>query len=101
MEKFKDFLKSMITGIDGKSVSSKIVIGVVCYPLLILTIIVLAFVNPAFPHIHEILELAFVTTASLLGIQTVENVKHISMVKKLNERVDEIEQTEEEEEKTN
>lgn len=70
MQSIKEFLYKVVT--SGSGVSSKRVIGGICYLLLTVSMIVLSFVNPKFPGISDILITLIITTASLFGITTVE-----------------------------
>lgn len=65
----------MVTSLAG-GISSKIIIGTVCYVLLTIGIIVLSFVNPKFPGLSEIIITDLLTSAGLLGLTTIENIKH-------------------------
>ena len=67
----------MITSLAG-GISSKIVIGAITYIALIITIIIVMFVNPEFPGLSEILITSIITSGSLLGLTTLENIKNIS-----------------------
>lgn len=64
----------MITTHVG-SISSKIVVGALCYILITVALLVLMFVNPSFPGLSEILSVLIITSASLLGLTTIENIK--------------------------
>lgn len=66
----KDFLLKVFTA--GSGISSKRVIGAVCYFMLTISIIVLSFIKPDFPDISSIINTLIITAASLLGITTVE-----------------------------
>ena len=71
---FKEGLIDMITSNAG-SISSKIVIGAITYLILTAGMITLMFVNPAFPGLADLLTVMIITSASLLGLTTVENIK--------------------------
>jgi hypothetical protein len=66
----KEFFKKMVT--SGSGVSSKRVIGAVCYLIITLSIMILTFVNPGFTGISDIVSTLIITTASLLGMTTIE-----------------------------
>ena len=72
----KELLQDMITMNSGR-ISSKIVIGAVTYLLLTISIIVVMFVNPSFPGLSELISILMITSASLLGLTTVENIKQV------------------------
>lgn len=69
-------LREMITTNIG-SISSKIVIGALTYVLITLALLVLMFVNPAFPGLSDLVTILIITSASLLGLTTIENIKQI------------------------
>lgn len=71
---FREGLIDMITTHAG-SISSKIVIGAITYLTLTAGLILLMFVNPNFPGLSELLTILIITSASLLGLTTVENIK--------------------------
>ena len=73
MKKFKKILLGMITNQSG-GISSKIIIGAISYLILIIAIVILIFVNPSFPGISDIINVLIITSASLLGLTTVENI---------------------------
>ena len=85
MDKIKEFLLKLITSRSG--ISSKRFVGAVCYIMITLAIIVLSFVNPSFSGLSEIIITLIITTASLLGMTTIENLKHF---KKKESKKDEI-----------
>lgn len=66
----KEFLKKMVT--SGSGISSKRVIGAVCYIIITISIMVLAFIKPDFSGLSEIVSTLIITTASLLGMTTIE-----------------------------
>jgi hypothetical protein len=71
---FLKFLEKFYSTKDG-AVSSKIVIGSITYVILVISIIVLIFVNPEFSGIQEIIITLIISSTSLLGLTTVENIK--------------------------
>ena len=71
----KENLQKMITANDG-GISSKIVIGASGYAIMTLAIVLVMFVNPAFPGLTEIVITHLLTSASLLGLTTVENIRN-------------------------
>lgn len=75
MSEIKDILIKMITSLAG-GISSKIVIGALTYVILTLALILLMFTNPDFPGLSSILTTLIVTSGALLGLTTVENIKH-------------------------
>lgn len=72
---FRSILQRMVTTNLG-TVSSKVIIGATSYILLTLSLIVLMFVNPEFPGITELIGVLLITSASLLGLTTIENIKN-------------------------
>ena len=72
---FRSVIQEMITTNLG-TISSKIIIGAVSYILLTLSLIVLMFVNPEFPGVEDLLTILVITSASLLGLTTIENIKN-------------------------
>lgn len=70
----KEGLIDMITTNVG-SISSKIVIGAITYLVLTAGLVTLMFFNPNFPGLADILTVLIITSASLLGLTTVENIK--------------------------
>lgn len=66
----KEFLKKMVT--SGSGISSKRVIGATCYILITISILILVFLKPDLPGLTEIVSTLIITTASLLGMTTVE-----------------------------
>lgn len=64
----------MITTHTG-SVSSKIVIGAITYLIITAALLTLMFINPSFSGLSELLTVLILTSASLLGLTTVENIK--------------------------
>lgn len=71
-------LQEMITTHAG-SISSKIIIGAITYLVLTLSLVVLMFVNPGFPGLSDLVSILIITSASLLGLTTVENVKQTNI----------------------
>ena len=71
---FRETLQDMITTNVG-SVSSKIVIGAVSYLILVAAVVTLMFINPSFPGLAELVSVLIITSSSLLGLTTVENIK--------------------------
>ena len=71
---FREILQDMITTHTG-SVSSKIVIGAITYLIITAALFTLMFVNPNFSGLSELLTVLILTSASLLGLTTVENIK--------------------------
>lgn len=71
---FRETVLDMITSHAG-SISSKIVIGAVSYLILVTAIVILMFINPSFPGLTELISVLIITSASLLGLTTVENIK--------------------------
>ena len=70
----KEFLKMMATSAQG-GISSKIVIGGITYVMLVVAMIVCMFVKPEFAGLTELIITCVVTSASLLGLTTVENIR--------------------------
>ena len=66
----KDFLMKMVT--SGSGISSKRVIGAVCYVIITISIMILAFIKPEFSGLSDIISTLIITTASLLGMTTIE-----------------------------
>lgn len=72
----KDLLYKMIT--SGSGVSSKRLIGAVCYLILTISLVVLLFIRQSrFSGLENIFITMIITTASLLGITTIENISKI------------------------
>lgn len=71
---FREILQDMITTHTG-SVSSKIVIGAITYLIITAALLTLMFINPSFSGLSELLTVLILTSASLLGLTTVENIK--------------------------
>ena len=70
----RETLMDMITTHSG-SISSKIVIGAVSYLILVAAVVTLMFINPSFPGLAELVSVLIITSSSLLGLTTVENIK--------------------------
>ena len=70
----REVLQEMITTHTG-SISSKIIIGAITYLLLTTAVIGLMFINPGFPGLTEIVSILILTSSSLLGLTTIENLK--------------------------
>lgn len=83
MDKTKEFLLRLITSRSG--VSSKRFVGAICYIMITVAVIVLSFVNPSFSGLNEIIITLIITTASLLGMTTIENLKHLKKEDKKDE----------------
>ena len=83
MDKIKEFLLKLITSRSG--VSSKRFVGAICYIMITVAVIVLSFVNPGFSGLSEIIITLIITTASLLGMTTIENLKHLKKEDKKDE----------------
>jgi hypothetical protein len=66
----KDFLLKVVT--SGSGVSSKRVLGALCYLIITISLIVLAFINPEFSGLSDMISTLIITTASLLGMTTIE-----------------------------
>lgn len=58
------------------TISSKIIIGAASYILITISLIVLMFVNPEFPEVSDLITVLLITSASLLGLTTIENIKN-------------------------
>ena len=65
----------MVTANDG-GISSKIIIGSIAYLSITLALILVMFVNPCFPGLTEIVITHILTSGSLLGLTTVENIRN-------------------------
>ena len=74
-------MKEMVSNMNG-GVSSKIIIGAIAYVAIMTVMLVLCFVNPEFKNLDDIIITFVVTAASLLGLQTVENMSNIKGGKK-------------------
>lgn len=82
----KDFLIRMVTA--GSGISSKRVVGSICYIILTLSIILLIFIKPDFAELSEIVNTLIITTASLLGMTTMEKLSSTILGKNNNVRKD-------------
>lgn len=71
----KRFLLRVIS--SGSGISSKRTIGAISFVILTLAMVILAFVDPTFTGLCDILITLIITSASLLGITTFENIKAI------------------------
>ena len=71
----REILEKMITTNLG-TVSSKVIIGAVSYMIITIAIVVVIFVNPSFPGLTEIVITHILTSSSLLGLTTVENIRN-------------------------
>ena len=71
---FLDFLEKFYSTKDG-AVSSKIVVGAITYVSLVIAIIVLMFIDPNFPGLEDIVVVLILSSTSLLGLTTVENIR--------------------------
>lgn len=76
----KEFLIKLIT--SGSGVSSKRAVGVICYILITVSILVLLFVKPEFSGLSDIVNTLIITTASLLGMTTIEKFSSSLLGKK-------------------
>lgn len=86
MKKLGLILQEMITTNLG-TISSKIIIGAISYILLTIALIVLMFVNPNFPGVTDLLTVLVITSASLLGLTTIENIKNPMKNGKIEDQV--------------
>lgn len=71
----REILEKMITTNLG-TVSSKVIIGAISYMIITIAIVVVIFVNPSFPGLTEIVITHILTSGSLLGLTTVENIRN-------------------------
>jgi hypothetical protein len=71
----REILEKMITTNLG-TVSSKVIIGAISYMIITIAIVVVIFVNPGFPGLTEIVITHILTSGSLLGLTTVENIRN-------------------------
>lgn len=71
----REILEKMITTNLG-TVSSKVIIGAISYMIITIAIVVVIFVNPSFPGLTEIVMTNILTSGSLLGLTTVENIRN-------------------------
>lgn len=70
----REIIQDMITSHSG-SISSKIIIGAVAYIIITLSLMLLMFINPSFPGLSDLITVLIITSGSLLGLTTVENIK--------------------------
>lgn len=75
MNEIKELLLKMVT--SGSGISSKRIVGAICYIILTISIVILSFINPDFNGLENILITMIITTASLLGMTTLENLNKI------------------------
>ena len=80
--KFIDFLERFCSTKDG-AVSSKIIVGTITYFILVISITVLMYVHPEFVGLQEIVIVLILSSTSLLGLTTVENIRD-KITKKTN-----------------
>lgn len=71
----REVLEKMITTNLG-TVSSKIIIGAISYLIVTIAIVVVMFINPSFPGLTEIVITHILTSSSLLGLTTIENIRN-------------------------
>lgn len=71
----REVLEKMITTNLG-TVSSKIIIGAISYMIITIAIVVVMFINPSFPGLTEIVITHILTSSSLLGLTTIENIRN-------------------------
>lgn len=69
-----DFLERFASTKDG-AVSSKIVVGALTYLTLVIAIVVLMFIHPEFSGLSDIVIVLILSSTSLLGLTTVENIR--------------------------
>ena len=79
MNEIKELLLKMVT--SGSGISSKRIVGAICYIILTISIVILSFINPNFNGLENILITMIITTASLLGMTTLENINKIKKKK--------------------
>ena len=82
----RKFLKELIT----TNVSSKVVIGSLTYFLITIVLLIISFINPEFPGLGDLITVLIITSASLLGLTTVENIKTNPFGKKSKKNENEI-----------
>ena len=73
-KRFLEFLEKFYSTKDG-AVSSKIVVGAITYISLVIAIIVLMFVDPDFRGLEDVVVILILSSTSLLGLTTVENIR--------------------------
>lgn len=71
---FRETIQDMITSNAG-SVSSKVIVGTVTYMVIILALIVMMFVNPTFPGLSDLISISILSSSSLIGLTTIENIR--------------------------
>lgn len=75
MKKGSSILREMITTNIG-TISSKIIIGALCYVFITIALLILMFINPLFPGLSDLITVLIITSGSLLGLTTIENIKN-------------------------
>lgn len=75
MKKGSSILREMITTNLG-TISSKIIIGALCYVLITVALLILMFINPLFPGLSDLITVLIITSGSLLGLTTIENIQN-------------------------
>lgn len=85
----RKFLKELITT-NIENVSSKVVIGSLTYFLITIVLLIISFINPEFPGLGDLITVLIITSASLLGLTTVENIKTNPFGKKSKKNENEI-----------
>ena len=75
MNEIKELLLKMVT--SGSGISSKRIVGAICYIILTVSVVILSFINPEFNGLENIYITMIITTASLLGMTTLENLNKI------------------------
>lgn len=85
----RKFLKELITT-NIENVSSKVVIGSLTYFLITIVLLIISFINPEFPGLGDLITVLIITSASLLGLTTVENIKINPFGKKSKKNENEI-----------
>lgn len=76
----KKIFIQMITSLQG-GISSKIIIGSITYVMLVIALIVCIFVKPDFSGLDDLISVSIITSASLLGLTTVENISKNAKIK--------------------
>lgn len=69
-----DFLERFASTKDG-AISSKIIVGAFTYLLLVISVVVLMFIHPEFPALSDVVVVLILSSTSLLGLTTVENIR--------------------------
>lgn len=85
----RKFLKELITT-NIENVSSKVVIGSLTYFLITIVLLIISFIFPEFPGLGDLITVLIITSASLLGLTTVENIKTNPFGKKSKKNENEI-----------